>query len=227
MATGEAVNDVTGPGVPAASAPGRPTAAMAEAKREGMIAAAAEVFLERGYGAASMDTIARTAGVSKATIYSHFASKQALFGAIVQGRCGRMIDTAFSAADFAARGPEAALSLIGRQFLDLLLMEGSLPLYRLVLAEAPRFPELGQVFYRSGPDRVVAALAAYLEDQHRRGVLRVDDPRLAAEQFFGMVLGHLHLKVLLAILAEPPGPEERARVVATAVATFMDGHRAR
>jgi AcrR family transcriptional regulator len=221
------VNDIAGAGSPAAGTPGRPTAAMAEAKREAIVAAAAEVFLEMGFGAASMDAIARTAGVSKATIYSHFTNKQALFGAIMQGRCGRMIDTAFSAADLAARGPEAALTLIGRQFLDLLLTPGSLPLYRLVLAEAPRFPELGQVFYRSGPDRVAGALAAYLEEQHRRGALKVDDPRLAAEQFFGMVLGHLHIKVLLAILPEPPGPEERARVVATAVATFMDGHRAR
>jgi TetR/AcrR family transcriptional repressor of mexJK operon len=197
-----------------------------EVKRDAIVCAAAAVFLEAGFGAASMDAIARKATVSKATIYSHFTNKHALFGAIVQGRCGTMM-SAISGAETAGCSPEARLSAIARQFLDVLLMPGSLPLYRLVLAEAPRFPELGPIFYRSGPDRVAAAIAAYLEEQGRRGILNVADARLSAEQFLGMVLGHLHIKLLLGILPEPPGPEERAHLVATAVSTFLDGHRRR
>ncbi|MBI3708371.1 MAG: TetR/AcrR family transcriptional regulator [Proteobacteria bacterium] len=192
-----------------------------QAKRDAIVNAAAAIFLEQGYWAASIDEIARRANVSKATVYSHFDNKHALFGAIVGQRCQRTLSSIL--ADMSDRPVGEALTAVGRQFLDVLMMPGSLPLYRLVLAEAPRFPELGRIFYEAGPDRVASALAQYLEQLHKRGVLDVPDPRLAAEQFFGAVLGQIHVRMLLGVASEPPPADERERVVANVVRLFTLG----
>lgn len=194
----------------------------APTKRDAIVGAGASVFLEEGFGSASMDEIARRAAVSKATIYSHFESKHELFGAIVTGRCQAMIPE-ITDPMLDERAPADALRMIGRRFLDLLLSPNPLSLYRVVLSEAPRFPELGRSFYDAGPNRVAAALAEYLARQSAQGVLAIADPRLAAEQFFGMVLGQNHIRMLLAITDAPPGPEERDRIVETAVQTFLNG----
>ncbi len=203
------------------SSGGRPPASAGSAKQDAIIEAAAEVFLEQGFGSASMDEIARRAGVSKATVYSHFDSKPALFGAIVQHRCQRTMSAML--AEMSDQPVAETLTAVGRQFLDVLMMPGSLPLYRVVLAEAPRFPELGRIFYEAGPDRCAVALAQYLTDLHGRGVLDVPDARWAAEQFLGAVLGQVHIRMLLMVAGEAPGPEERTRYVAAAVSTFLNG----
>ncbi len=203
------------------SSGGRPPASAGSAKQDAIIEAAAEVFLEQGFGSANMDEIARRAGVSKATVYSHFDSKPALFGAIVQHRCQRTMSAML--AEMSDQPVAGTLTAVGRQFLDVLMMPGSLPLYRVVLAEAPRVPELGRIFYEAGPDRCAVALAQYLADQHARGVLHVPEARWAAEQFLSAVLGQIHIRMLLMVTGEAPGPEERTRYVAAAVSTFLDG----
>ncbi len=191
------------------------------AKRDAVLAAGTAVFLEQGFGAASMDEVARRAQVSKATIYSYFEGKQALFEAIIGERCACMVTEGIGGG-LADRPPAEALAEIARRILDVLLSTQALPLYRVVLAESARFPELGVSFYRSGPDRLAGALTGFLADQHIRGTLDVPNPRLAAEQFVGMVLGHIHLRLLLGI-APAPSPEERERSVAQAVRTFIGG----
>lgn len=211
--------------MPRESPAGRPPATAGSAKQDAIVEAAAEIFLEQGFGNASMDEIARRAGVSKATVYSHFESKPALFGAIVQQRCQRTMSSMLS--ELSDRPVEETLTALGRQFLDVLMMPGSLPLYRVVLAEAPRFPELGRIFYEAGPDRSAAALAQYLAGLAERGVLTVSDPRRSAEQFLSAVLGHTHIRLLLGVAVEPPSPAERAGSVAAAVSAFLDGHRRR
>jgi TetR/AcrR family transcriptional regulator, mexJK operon transcriptional repressor len=191
-------------------------------KRDAILEAAANVFMEQGFEPASMDEVARLAGVSKATIYSHFESKQALFGAIITGRCTAMIPI-IEAAALGDQSPAEALRIIGRRFLDLLMSKGPLALYRIVLSEAGRFPELGRSFYESGPNRIASALADYLARQHALGVLDAPRPRVAAEQFFGMVLGQIHVRLLLGITDAAPGPEEREQLVDLAVGTFLNG----
>lgn len=202
------------------TAPGPPADEASSPKREAVLAAAAKVFLEQGFEAASMDEVARRAAVSKATIYSHFESKTALFNAIVTARCQRMMP---AIAALGGQPPRHVLTRIGRQFLDLLVSPEALPLYRVVLAEAPRFPDLGRAFYAGGPDRTAAALADYLRRQHDAGVLDVPDARLAAEQFFGMVLAQNHVRLMLGLAPAGLAPAERDRIVAQAVAIFLNG----
>lgn len=192
------------------------------AKREAILAAGAKVFMKQGFGNASMDEVARQAAVSKATIYSHFESKQVLFGAIMMGKCQAMIP-AIAHATLGDSAPGQALRSIGAAFLDLIMSPETLPLYRVVLAEAPRFPDLGRTFYASGPERVASALADYFARQKALGTLDVSNPRLAAEQFFGMVLGHAHVRFLLGVTEKPLPSEERAHIVASAVKIFMEG----
>jgi TetR/AcrR family transcriptional repressor of mexJK operon len=196
------------------------TGAAESPKRAAVLAAAAEVFLEAGVEAASMDEIARRAKVSKATVYSHFESKQALLKSIVHERCKAMLP-ALSSPEFGKLPPEEALFVVGRRFLDLMFSKIAMPLYRVVLAEAGRSPEFGRAFYENGPDRMAQELAAYLREQDRAGRLRVPEPRLTAEQFIGAVLCQSHLRQLLAVTATPPGDAERDYQVRAAVRLIL------
>jgi TetR/AcrR family transcriptional regulator, mexJK operon transcriptional repressor len=164
-------------------------------KRQDIIEAATRVFLADGYGSASMDAIADAARVSKVTVYNHFGSKEALFVAVVNAVSDTL--TAPLGMPEADDGPpETTLRRIGRQLVELLLSPLALSLYRVVVAETPKQPELGALFYNSGPGRSAAALGTWLERPAAAGVLSVPEPRRAAEQFLGMVCGHLHLRRL-------------------------------
>jgi len=188
-------------------------------KAEQVLRAASSVFREQGYGSASMDAIARRAGVSKATLYAHFAGKDALFAAIVGAEC-RSHSQTLAAPDVDRLEVRQALGAIGRNFLELVLSAKARAIYRIVMAEAPRFPELGRAFYASGPAVVLARLADYLAAAHARGALSVEDPGLAAEQFMGMLMGPLHMRHLLDLTAEF-GDRDPAQVVEAAVTTFL------
>lgn len=188
-------------------------------KRASIIAAATTVFLRNGYGVASMDAIAREAEVSKQTIYHHFGGKAALFGAIIDERCHRLLSP-FSWPDTATDDPRAVLVSIARQFVDIMLAPSSLALYRALMAEVERFPTLGHITYESGPSRIVASISRYLEEQNAAGRLNVPDTVFAAEQFYGMLTGHLQLRALLGVETSP-SPERTERVVQQAVDTML------
>lgn len=183
-----------------------------------ILAAAREIFLQQGYGATSMDGIARTAKVSKATVYAHFPSKAELFGAIFAAECANFRqDLAFPAADTPV---DEILYRIGRSFLDLVLRPHVLAALRVVIAETPRFPELGRAFYQAGPVTSLNHLARLLEAETARGRLAVEDPDMAAEQFIGMVKSRLHICALLS-LHEDMQVETLDRTVRAAVRTFL------
>lgn len=203
----------------------RNVAAMEEpatSKREAILAAATRVFLDQGYGAASMDAIARAAGVSKQTIYAHFGGKAALFEATVLERSDRLLEPFPTEADL-FHDPEAALRAIARRFLELILSPETVGRFRVIVAESGRFPELAEAFYRSGPERVGGRLSAYLAELDRQGTLCVTDPASASTQFFGMVRGDLFLRQLLG-LGEPPRGRVLDRIVDSAVRAFLSAY---
>ena len=132
------------------------------------------------------------------------------------------------AADAALAGtskvePRRALVEFGRQLLRFLTDPETLALYRVVLAEAARVPELGRAVYAAGPDRGAGELAGFFAAESKAGRLKIADPRLAAEQFCGMLLGHLHLRRLLAIETGRPADAVIERAVAQAVDAFLLG----
>src|ERR1700736_2056676 len=145
-------------------------------KAESILAAAKRAFLAAGYGAVSMDTIAREAGVSKATVYAHFAGKEDLFGAVIGRECERYF-ARFSAGELDPRDVRASLTVLGRRFLELLLSPESIALHRIILGEVTRFPLLGEVFWRDGPERQRLQIEAFLESAAASGTMVLADTR--------------------------------------------------
>jgi AcrR family transcriptional regulator len=188
-------------------------------KAESILAAAKRTFLAGGFGAVSMDTIAREAGVSKATVYSHFANKEELFGAVIGRECG-LYFARFSAGELDPVNVRASLSVLGRRYLELVLAPDAIALHRIILGEVTRFPGLGEVFWRAGPERQRVQIEAFLKSAVASGTLSVPDPRLAAEQFVSLVRGEIHLRQVL-LLAGNAGEPEIDLAVEGAVDTFM------
>lgn len=200
----------------------KPTAALSARKHRAVHRAGTSIFLELGYSAATMDHIAAAAGVSKQTVYNHFQSKEGLFKAIVEDLTTTLM------AQLTARGeadadPGTVLSALGREFLAMMLRPSSLALYRLIVSESVRFPELGAAIYSVGAGRMIEMLSRYLAAETARGRLAVADPDLAAEQFVGMLTGRLQLRALLGVEA-PPGEQELKRRADYAVACFLAQH---
>jgi len=170
-------------------------------KRRAILDAAARTFLRDGFGLAGIDRIVEDSGVSKRTLYAHFPSKEALFGAIIREHC-EVILTPLREVNIGDRSPRETLIALGRMFWEVLLSPEGLGLYRVVIAEAGRFPELGRVFYESGHAPAARRLAAYIREKAEEGVFRDVDSHMAAEGFFGLVRGYVHERALLDIDAE-------------------------
>lgn len=187
-----------------------------------ILEAAGRLFLENGYGAVSMDTVAKTANVSKATLYAHFRSKDELFACMVACECRNQMGN-LSCDEVNRLEVADALRMIGRRFMQLLLSDKALAAYRVVVAEAHRFPELARAFYESGPARSHEQMTAYLREVDRRGLLRIPDPDLAAEQFFGLLKAHLHTRFILGIEDQLP-ESDLHRFINSAVDLFVKGY---
>ncbi|HZU87903.1 MAG TPA: TetR/AcrR family transcriptional regulator [Stellaceae bacterium] len=202
-----------------------PKAPEAEAggKAESILAAAKQSFLARGFGAVSMDAIARAAAVSKATVYAHFASKEDLFGAVIGRECERRF-AGFSAQELDPNDLAASLFVLGRRFLELILSPDAIALHRIILGEVTRFPLLGEVFWRAGPERNLMQIEAFMRRAAAVGALELGDPRLAAEQFVGLVRGETQLRHLLQ-LETAADPAVIGAAVGAAVATFLRAFR--
>ncbi len=188
-------------------------------KAESILAAAKWMFLESGFGAVSMDAIAREAGVSKATVYAHFAGKEELFGAVIGRECEQYF-AGFSAGELDPGDARASLTILGRQFLDLLLSPDAIALHRLILGEVSRFPELGRVFWQAGPERNLSQIETFLRAAAAAGSLDITDARHAAEQFVGLVRGETQLRHLLRLEA-PAGEDAIREIISSAVDTFL------
>ena len=188
-------------------------------KAESILAGAKRAFLAAGFGAVSMDTIAREAGVSKATVYAHFAGKEELFGAVIERECERYF-ARFSPDELDPCDVPASLAILGRRFLELLLSPDGIALYRIILAEVTRFPRLGEVFWRAGPERQRLQIEAFLKSAIASGTLALTDTRLAAEQFVSLVRGDIQLRHLLRLAADADRRGMGA-AVENAVATFL------
>ena len=177
----------------------KPPGGRLSAKREAILDAAKAAFLEVGYAATSMDGVSARAGVSKATIYAHFESKDQLFAAVIRRRCERSAAFAFPDGTADAR---STLRQLGRRVLELLLQPETLAMYRVVVAEAVRHPDLARAFYDSGPGTGKVQIAAIFAELDRRGDLAVTDSWTVADLFIGMLRTDLFMRTLLG-LAQP------------------------
>jgi TetR/AcrR family transcriptional regulator, mexJK operon transcriptional repressor len=188
-------------------------------KAEAVLAAAERAFLAGGFGAVTMDEIAREAGASKATVYAHYSSKEALFGAVI----ARLSERRFHAFSVEALDPtdvEASLATIATRFLDLVLSPEAIALNRIIIAEVIRFPALGTVFWEAGPERTRRQIEGFLRRAAAAGSLAIANPRLAAEQFIALARGEIYLRSLLR-LEDPGDPAGLQAAAERTVVTFL------
>ena len=194
------------------------------AKRRQIVEGARQVFLSRGFDAASMMDIAKAAQVSKGTLYVYFKNKEELFAAIVQQECGTHAEGAF---EFNAGDDVASvLTHIGAGLMTFLCNPEKAASLRIVIAIADRMPEIGKTFYETGPAHGIAQLRSYLEAQVRAGVLAIDDCEVAAAQFLDACQSTL-FKPVLFNFAPPPTPDRIGHVVGIAVKAFLAAYRVR
>lgn len=192
------------------------------AKRAAVLNAAQACFLEHGYASTSMDMVAARAGVSKATIYAHFQSKDELFGAIIGRRCDDQAEGLGAVAVDESLDGRGALAQIAGHLLTMLLMPEVLGIYRMVVAESARYPDLARAYYESGPLRGKARLTEVLKSLDARGLLRVPDPRLAMDQFIGMLRAEFFNRRLLGLPDDPACTLEGT--IAGAVETMLKAY---
>jgi len=175
--------------------------------------------MRSGFEGASVDEIAREAGVSKATLYSYFADKRLLFMEVAKAECRVQTEAATHEMDFSAP-PREVLTQAASRMTRFFLSDVGQQVYRIVVAESGRFPDLGREFWESGPKLVRDVLIDYLEAAVARGDLRIDDVELAADQFPELCKAGLHLRMVIGIQTEF-SDGEIDRVIAGAVDTFM------
>jgi len=166
---------------------------VAQEKRALIVTAATALFLELGYDRTSLAQIAERSGVSRATLFKQFPTKAALFDAIVT--------ESWSAADEGDPPPAGnlvdGLGAIGRRYADLLSRPRMTDLFRIVIAELPRFPELAHAQFSQGKLPYFESVRGYLLAEHEAGTARVDDVELAATQFLGMISNYVFWPALL------------------------------
>ena len=199
--------------------------ARSKAKREAIIAAATDLFIERGYDGVSIDAVVQQVGGSKASIYNYFGNKEGLFKAIIENNCHKLLEL-LQSAEVMSLTPRAALTVLGHQFLSVVLAPKAIALHQLVVAQSPQFPELGKMFFEAGPARACHDLEKYIKKQQSLGKLRKCNAYRAAEQFYSMLYSVTHLQIMLDV-APPLSDEDAVSLVNDAVDTFMRGHGVR
>lgn len=202
---------------------GAPVLAAENPKRAAIVEAACVLFLEFGYGTTSMDQIAAAGEVSKRTVYSYFESKEALFEGVMNGLCVRLAGGC-PLGDEWQGPPEEVLTIAGRWLLKLITRPEAVALDRVVTGESARFPQLGQVYFRMGPGRMIEQFARYLALQNAAKTLSISDPRTAATRLIEMIRGPIHMPLSLG-LREPPDDAEIERSVDEAVQLFIAAHQ--
>ena len=179
-------------------------------------------FYSHGLERASVEAIAAAAGVSKMTIYSHFASKEGLFEAVVRQRTDRVMGGLAGVEALDPKQPQRALLAIGEQFLTLAREEDTLGQFRAIYGAAGTQPEACRAFYRQGADRLIGDLAAYLRRADAEGTLKVRHPRQAADLFLSMFLGDGHIRGLL--MLDMPDARENRALLREAVRVFITAY---
>lgn len=189
--------------------------------RQRILEAARTQFLNHGYSA-SVEAVARAAGVTRKTVYDRFGSKELLFGEVVQALYTRIIPPV-SLAD-PGGDLEEMLDVCGRHLIGLIFDPEAVALMRIALGEYRERPELASLAYamRSSPavPNVAGTIAARLETEMAAGRLDRANPRLAAESFIGAFAAHPRHR---ALIGDTPPPDDVERRLAFAIRLLLAG----
>lgn len=190
-------------------------------KDEAILASAAELFMERGYEAASVDAVAQAAGVSKATIYARYDDKAALFCAVLKHECESAVMPSLLQADPERPVRETLIGLAER-FLDLVLGERAMRMHKVIVAESTRAPRMAELFFETAVLQLQGRVADWLRAETAAGRLSVADPGGAAWRYLGAVKSEAHLRASLGL--PPMAPDVLARHIEACADDFLKAH---
>src|SRR5260370_35175744 len=193
-------------------------------KRRQILDGARKVFMDLGFDGASMNEIARSAGVSKGTLYVYFADKNRLFEAIVWEESLAHGQVVFNLDP--ARDAVTTLREFGKAYVELLCRPAGGSAIRTVMPIAERMPDVGRRYYENVLEKTIDRLASYLETHVKAKDLAIDDCQLAASQFMQMCQASLFLRFIFQA-APAPSAERIAQVVASATRMFLAGYQAK
>ena len=176
-----------------------------ELRRQAILSAARELFLEKGYEATTLNDVVRRSGGSLATLYEMFENKPGLLRAMVHEHCTLISDT-IDRAISAHQPPREALWAITEHMFGKIMDPQATALFKAALAQ----PDLGRQLYEAGPATGQAKVAEYLALQAEEGVMDIDDPVEASEMFFQMMFGHFHQQIHFGVPVELSA-QERVR----------------
>lgn len=188
-------------------------------KYDQVLAGARTVFMADGFEGASVDAIAKQAGVSKATLYSYFADKRVLFTEVARVECRRQADQATANIDQSAP-VDTVLRAAATHMIQFILSDFAQSVYRVCVGESDRFPELGREFYKSGPQISQDILRPYLELAMARGELVIQDTALAAFQFAALCKAEIFDKRVFGV-QDTFSADEIERIITGAVQMFL------
>jgi TetR/AcrR family transcriptional regulator, mexJK operon transcriptional repressor len=203
---------------------GRPSRQQSAQLADRILDVAEKLFLGHGFGATSIEAVAKHAGISKRTFYHRFPGKERLFEAVVR----RLMERWLPPFDTALLSPPEladALHSAAEYMLQIALTPEALALHRLVIHEARRFPSLARIMHELGAASGIERIAQHLKPRIESGELRDIDPRFASEQFILSVVTGPQRRALG--LGVPLSAAEIAAHARDAVALFLDGVRAR
>lgn len=192
-------------------------------RRETILKIAHAAFLEDGYAATSMSSIAAKVGGSKATLYNYFSSKEELFSAVIEERCRDFQEMLYDA-DLDNQDFRKALTFLGTEAVRWMLRDDSIATYRLITAESGRFPELGRAFYLAGPQKGKEMLAEFFGRAAEKGHLKPGYMTGLAVHFMTLCKGELQHRKLWNI--DTPTDKDIETTVATAVNVFLAAYGA-
>ncbi|MET3432925.1 AcrR family transcriptional regulator [Herbaspirillum seropedicae] len=194
-------------------------------RRDAILAAAAEVFLEEGFEGASMAGISARIGGSKGTLYSYFKSKEELFVAVTHEQAKKQMEPALAALEKDTGDLQKTLQVFGEKAVSFLCQESTLQTHRMIVAESGR-SDIGRRFHESGPKLGMERIAAFLSRQMQAGRLKQADPMLATLQLCALLDCETVKPMMLGLESAISRPRMK-RMVGRAVETFLAAYAPR
>ena len=190
------------------------------ARRQAILDAASQLFLEKGFSGTSLSDIVERSKGSRSTLYENFGNKEGLLRAMVEEGCANLWSSV-EARDDQNLLEEAALVEMGKRFVEAALDAKAIAIYRIVTTEAPRTPCVGDFFFNHGPRILQHRLS-----QRFRQALKAEEhdpqPERLAKIFLGSVLGDFHFRQTLG-MCQTPTAQEIEDHVKTAVGVMLRG----
>ena len=181
-------------------------------KRAAILDAAKQLFTAQGFDGTSMDQVAKLAGVSKLTVYSHFGDKDTLFKSAVEAKCEAQMPAAMFRAPPPGTPIRDALLTIAHAFHGLVHSPESLSLHRMMIANAGQDPHLTELFFEVGPRKTLADFERFLDQAIAAKQLDIPEPARAAQHFFCLLKGIGHMKQLCGCQQPVPRKEIAAHI---------------